>query len=190
MMCSNVTAFSFRGTPLVPNFSTSSVAVSSHCMKIKKDKSSYFSSLFSIYFLKRNNPLLQISRPFHKNLQRCQGLEAGEVVLEWDVVEFPWSEERSASEGKEDTFGVGHVVKVEGNSCSVHPLFFEESSGLWLETYSGDLYSVSIDQVRVLDQDVSQRMDPDRVSNPHGEHAQNVWEIFSELKASIKNDLS
>ena len=36
-------------------------------------------------------------------------------------------------------------------------------------------------QVRSLEHSFAQRMDPDRVSNPHGEHAQNVWEIFDSI---------
>ena len=36
-------------------------------------------------------------------------------------------------------------------------------------------------QVRSLEHSFAQRMNPDRVSNPHGEHAQNVWEIFDSI---------
>jgi hypothetical protein len=48
--------------------------------------------------------------------------------------------------------------------------------GVWLRGW-GVLWT----QVRALEHSFAQRMDPDRVSNPHGEHAQNVWEIFDSI---------
>jgi hypothetical protein len=51
----------------------------------------------------------------------------------------------------------------------------------WVE--AGQQHNVPIDAiVRVLQADFSQRMDADRVSNPHGEHAHDVWEILDPVE--------
>ena len=38
--------------------------------------------------------------------------------------------------------------------------------------------------VQVLEADFSQRMDTDRVANPHGEHAHSVWELSETVDLS------
>jgi hypothetical protein len=68
------------------------------------------------------------------------------------------------------------------------PLFQEEDSGVWLEaTYTRGAKTVRIgDVAAILDADFAQRMAPDRVSNPHGEHAEDFWEIPADLPDGVR----
>eukprot|EP00240_Pyramimonas_obovata_P014779 CAMPEP_0118935418 /NCGR_PEP_ID=MMETSP1169-20130426/15632_1 /TAXON_ID=36882 /ORGANISM="Pyramimonas obovata, Strain CCMP722" /LENGTH=185 /DNA_ID=CAMNT_0006878457 /DNA_START=110 /DNA_END=667 /DNA_ORIENTATION=+ len=107
----------------------------------------------------------------HPNVNLAQE----EGLMEWDVVAYPVD-----SLKKWDATRVGLVITVKDNACQVQPLYQEKESGLWLEEHDTDLQTVPTSEVRILLNDFSQRMDPDRVSNPHGEHAQNVWDILEE----------
>jgi hypothetical protein len=78
------------------------------------------------------------------------------------------------------TFALGHVAAVvDDERCEVHPLDEEEDNpGVWLESHERPPTVVRLERVaRVVDHDFAQRMAPDRVSNPHGEHAEDVWRI-------------
>lgn len=108
--------------------------------------------------------------------------EANEAVdvMEWDVVVF--------RDG--DGLSVGKVesVRVDDGTCVCQPLFQEEDSGVWLEaTYTRGAKTVRIgDVAAILDADFAQRMAPDRVSNPHGEHAEDFWEIPADLPDGVR----
>ncbi|KAK3251174.1 hypothetical protein CYMTET_39479 [Cymbomonas tetramitiformis] len=118
------------------------------------------------------------------------------TLFEWDVVEvsIPSCEapiQKSSSDGDE-TVCVGLVLEVDTSTCTVQALYEEEDSGLWLESYEAThQYSVTLDQVRLLEQvTYSQRMSPDRISNPHGEHAEDVWEIMDALSELCMRNLA
>ena len=101
-------------------------------------------------------------------------------VMEWDVVVF--------RDG--DGLSVGKVesVRVDDGTCVCQPLFQEEDSGVWLEaTYTRGAKTVQLrDVAAILDADFAQRMAPDRVSNPHGEHAEDFWEIPAGLPDGVR----
>ena len=101
-------------------------------------------------------------------------------VMEWDVVVF--------RDG--DGLSVGKVesVRVDDGTCVCQPLFQEEDSGVWLEaTYTRGAKTVQLrDVAAILDADFAQRMAPDRVSNPHGEHAEDFWEIPADLPDGVR----
>jgi hypothetical protein len=100
--------------------------------------------------------------------------------MEWDVVVF--------RDG--DGLSVGKVesVRVDNGTCVCQPLFQEEDSGVWLEaTYTRGAKTVQLrDVAAILDADFAQRMAPDRVSNPHGEHAEDFWEIPAGLPDGVR----
>ena len=108
--------------------------------------------------------------------------EANEAVdvMEWDVVVF--------RDG--DGLSVGKVesVRASDGTCVCQPLFQEEETGVWLEaTYTRGPKTVPLgDVTAILDADFAQRMAPDRVSNPHGEHAEDFWEILAELPDGVR----
>ena len=89
-----------------------------------------------------------------------------------------------------DGLSVGKVesVRVEDGTCVCQPLFQEEDSGVWLEaTYTRGAKTVKLgDVAAILDADFAQRMAPDRVSNPHGEHAEDFWEIPADLPDGVR----
>ena len=101
-------------------------------------------------------------------------------VMEWDVVVF--------RDG--DGLSVGKVesVRASDGTCVCQPLFQEEETGVWLEaTYTRGPKTVPLgDVTAILDADFAQRMAPDRVSNPHGEHAEDFWEILAELPDGVR----
>lgn len=93
-------------------------------------------------------------------------------VMEWDVVLFA-DEDGEWSLGKVETFRAGD------DACVCQPLYEEASTGLWLESHARPPRSVRLADVRaVVEADFAQRMAPDRVSNPHGEHAEDFWDII------------
>lgn len=60
----------------------------------------------------------------------------------------------------------------------VEPLYEEErGNNVWLAAHDLKPVTLPRSKVRVLDHSFSERMVPDRVSNPHGEHAEGVWEL-------------
>jgi hypothetical protein len=72
-------------------------------------------------------------------------------------------------------------VDPERGACSVAPLCEEPETGVWLESHVRPRVSVRMEDVlAVVAADFAQRVAPDRVSNPHGEHAEDFWEIVGE----------
>ena len=120
------------------------------------------------------------ARPAPSPTHASPGEEANDVIVEWDVVVF--------RDG--DGLSVGKVesVRASDGTCVCQPLFQEEETGVWLEaTYTRGPKTVPLgDVTAILDADFAQRMAPDRVSNPHGEHAEDFWEILAELPDGVR----
>lgn len=52
----------------------------------------------------------------------------------------------------------------------------EEDEGLWLADPSKPPLKVPQEALlRLVDAEYGQRVDPDRISNPHSEHAEDIW---------------
>ncbi|CAM6127800.1 unnamed protein product [Calypogeia fissa] len=105
-------------------------------------------------------------------------------VMEGDVVEYPLAgggggvEQEDGKNGRR--IGVGVIVDMIKDSdavlCQIEPLCQEDpASKEWIHDESEPEITVPVGQVRVLQAWYSQRMVPDRISNPHGEHAENLW---------------
>uniref|UniRef100_A0A061S8N2 Uncharacterized protein n=1 Tax=Tetraselmis sp. GSL018 TaxID=582737 RepID=A0A061S8N2_9CHLO len=99
-------------------------------------------------------------------------------ILEWDIVKYQFA-------GKEG-FGnrLGRVIALKGTTCEVEPLV-EQGDKIWIldeEEEEPDTVPTSA-ILGVLDSEYGQRAVEDRISNPHGEHAEEIWEIFEELDA-------
>ena len=120
------------------------------------------------------------ARPAPSPTDASPGEGANGVIVEWDMVVF--------RDG--DGLSVGKVesVRVDDGTCVCQPLFQEEDSGVWLEaTYTRGAKTVRLgDVAAILDADFAQRMAPDRVSNPHGEHAEDFWEIPADLPDGVR----
>jgi hypothetical protein len=107
--------------------------------------------------------------------------------MEWDLVIYP-DDVGEWSVGKVET------IDLDDGECVVQPLFEEadeqgERTRVWLESHSRPPRTVKLSDIRcVLDADFAQRMAPDRVSNPHGEHAEDFWEITAELPPGTRRD--
>ena len=105
-------------------------------------------------------------------------------MMEWDVVLFA-DEDGEWSLGKVETFRAGD------DACVCQPLYEEASTGLWLESHARPPRSVRLADVRaVVEADFAQRMAPDRVSNPHGEHAEDFWDIIDAARLPPTRDAS
>ena len=84
---------------------------------------------------------------------------------------------------------LGAVMDVEPESGAylVTPLCEEPETGVWLESHVRPRVSVRMEDVlAVVAADFAQRMAPDRVSNPHGEHAEDFWEIVGEVPEGVR----
>ncbi len=67
------------------------------------------------------------------------------------------------------------LLQVAGNEVVLEPLR-EEEGGLWLADSAQKVLRVSQTAVvRRVEADYGQRVDPDRISNPHSEHAEDIW---------------
>ncbi len=78
--------------------------------------------------------------------------------------------------------------QVRNGRAELAPLCLEAASGLWLEAGHGDAslgVSAPLGSLTRLDAAFAQRAVPDRVSNPHGEHAENTWQLLGELPAAV-----
>eukprot|EP00884_Botryococcus_braunii_P008627 jgi/Botrbrau1/17766/Bobra.0127s0023.3 len=65
--------------------------------------------------------------------------------------------------------------KVAGTEVVLEPLR-EEEEGLWLADSSTDVLKVPQEALlRLVEAEYGQRVDPDRISNPHSEHAEDIW---------------
>lgn len=91
----------------------------------------------------------------------------------WDVVQYSLSKDDSST-----LLALGVVQQTSAETLQVSRLY-EESPGVWLvHDHSGDTETVPVSAVQgVLEADYTQRVDPDRISNPHGEHAEEVWTV-------------
>lgn len=57
-----------------------------------------------------------------------------------------------------------------------------QSDGIWVLDSGSPSESIpSLDVISCIDHDYAQRIEQDRISNPHGEHAEEVWEILESL---------
>ena len=72
-------------------------------------------------------------------------------------------------------WGAGQVA---GDNVVLEPLK-EEESGLWLADSRQQTFRVpQAAVVRRVEADYGQRVDPDRISNPHSEHAEDIWQLL------------
>eukprot|EP00884_Botryococcus_braunii_P008628 jgi/Botrbrau1/17767/Bobra.0127s0023.2 len=87
----------------------------------------------------------------------------------WDVLEY-----RLNASG-DNNLGLARFVEVAGTEVVLEPLR-EEEEGLWLADSSTDVLKVPQEALlRLVEAEYGQRVDPDRISNPHSEHAEDIW---------------
>ncbi|KAJ1400725.1 hypothetical protein B484DRAFT_241499 [Ochromonadaceae sp. CCMP2298] len=126
--------------------------------------------------------LLSCSAPsFLRHARRMPKCQAGHFcspidinVMEWDVVEY------QEGEGPSQGTTLGAVV---GGGSLVHPLCVREPGSEGPDSDFELFFDESLDPVPidgkvvsvVNDAFYSQRSIEDRVSNPHGEHAEDMW---------------
>ena len=79
------------------------------------------------------------------------------------------------------------AAQLRGGRATLSPLRLERDSGLWVEASHGgegatgnndgnDVVLAPLASLRRVDAFYAQRAVADRVSNPHGEHAENTWQ--------------
>ncbi|KAL2651972.1 hypothetical protein R1flu_020100 [Riccia fluitans] len=141
-----------------------------------------FASLVTVLSASRfwNFGIQKVGLFHHKT--RASNLEAAATILEGDVVEYADSFEDGevVRNRKERKLGVVLTVDLNSSSgfCDIEPLRQDEpGSNEWVADEDQQQVRVSLSQVRLVEYWPSQRMDSDRVSNPHGEHAHSVWLI-------------
>ena len=77
--------------------------------------------------------------------------------------------------------GIAAVEKLRRDgTAELSPLALERDSGYWVEQGGHGasppaLICASLDALQRIESEFSQRAVADRVANPHGEHAENVW---------------
>lgn len=76
--------------------------------------------------------------------------------------------------------------------CEVCVLWRVKEQGLWVLDSETEPEQVAKQRlIRSVEHDYRQRMEEDRVKNPHGEHAEEIWEILESIPTSIyKGNLS
>lgn len=113
-----------------------------------------------------------------------------ETPLAFDVVMF--REKGGDETGKDNLdeagtsspdlrWSLGAVVSVDevNGECILTPLYQEHETNVWLESHTRPSQSVNLSDLKIIvPSDFAQRMSPDRVSNPHGEHAEDFWELL------------
>lgn len=107
------------------------------------------------------------------------------AVAEWDVIFYSLPQKVGDA-----SLGVGVVAQVNGDSSVELQRLSEEatsSGSQWLvEDHSGTTELVPLSSVvQVVEADYGQRIDPDRVSNPHGEHAEEVWQLLIDVPPQV-----
>jgi hypothetical protein len=112
-----------------------------------------------------------VSRPARARRRRASSCSAAaraeepdsQALLELDVVATP--------------AGLAAVTRVTEGAAELVALREEEAGGLWVEAEEACfvLPLASLKRVPAL---YSQRSVADRVSNPHGEHAEGTWELL------------
>jgi hypothetical protein len=103
-------------------------------------------------------------------------------VQEYDIVGFTL--DSLNPQVASDSALLGCVIEVSADSVVIDQLEEtpEETYGARFWTPSGMQHTVPVTCVfQKFDALYSQRMDQDRVSNPHGEHAHEVWEILEPI---------
>mmetsp|Transcript_25969 Transcript_25969/g.85408 ORF Transcript_25969/g.85408 Transcript_25969/m.85408 type:complete len:129 (+) Transcript_25969:1161-1547(+) len=101
-----------------------------------------------------------------RRIRRTVCRASSDGLMEWDVVCY----------GAESALQIGLVVEVTEETVTVEPLEREGKTEVWLQAW-GEAETVPRRRVRLIDAEFGQRMSMDRVSNPHGEHAEYFWEI-------------
>ena len=77
-----------------------------------------------------------------------------------------------------ETPAIGCIVNISQAEVYIEELCREAGPDESVWTQSGNEYTVPFSALRrTLEADYSQRMDTDRISNPHGEHAHDIWDI-------------
>eukprot|EP00892_Ulva_mutabilis_P002871 jgi/Ulvmu1/12585/UM092_0015.1 len=106
----------------------------------------------------------------------CLRGQQSAVYEEYDVVEFL---PPGGTSDTDDGPAIGCIVRIAANGeVTLEQLQREGGPEASIWTQSGDEHTIPISALqRTFEADYSQRMDTDRVSNPHGEHAHDVWEI-------------
>lgn len=91
--------------------------------------------------------------------------------------------------GSSGTVRLGVVLDVDPVSATadVVALALERETNLLLHADDGAERRISLSDIdgEPLEHTYAQRMDPDRVSNPHGEHAQETWELDGPLPEGV-----
>ena len=107
--------------------------------------------------------------------------------LAFDVVLYRDAGNVASRSGSPCSLGAVVDVEPESGACLVTPLCEEPETGVWLESHVRPRVSVRMEDVlAVVAADFAQRMAPDRVSNPHGEHAEDFWEIVGEVPEGVR----
>ncbi|GMH38741.1 hypothetical protein BSKO_06625 [Bryopsis sp. KO-2023] len=119
-------------------------------------------------FFRRNLPPVRAWTPTKKVKARLRATS----IEEWDVVALEFVDAGRKTER------LGRVSYVSNQNVDVDWLI-EEAPGIWVLDPDTPPKTVSTENVlRTIDHEYSQRIEQDRISNPHGEHAEEVWEIF------------
>lgn len=107
-------------------------------------------------------------------------------VIEWDVVEYlvPCTA-GPQSPGPSQRRRLGKVTKIQEDGVEVEPLV-EEEEGVWVadETCPAPQLVPSSCLVTVVAAELGQRQDRGP-SNPHGEHAHDIWQVSQPLHLEI-----
>lgn len=108
----------------------------------------------------------------------CRAATSPTVVPEWgDIVEYVLPKPIG-----EATLGIGRVEKVGQEHVTLMPL--EEEDDVWVEPHEGQAVAVAPGALlRVMESDLSQRQD--RESNPHGEHAHDVYRLLAPPSGAV-----
>ena len=111
------------------------------------------------------------------------------VPLAFDVVLFREIGEHDESDDARSPktsdphpqWSLGAVVTVDTQTGTVGItlLYEEQETGVWLESHTrGGPRTVKISDLgKIVESDFAQRMSPNRATNPHGEHAEDFWEL-------------
>ncbi|KAG0554557.1 hypothetical protein KC19_12G100100 [Ceratodon purpureus] len=134
---------------------------------------------------------LRSSRDASKSSRRrnCWETRANGEIIEGDVVEYPLPEKvRQGGLYGDRSYGLGAVHElVSDNSssslvCHIEPLVMNDPPrATWIADERQDMVVVPLSQVRRLEAWLSMRMVDDRISNPHGEHAEHLWLVEEPL---------
>lgn len=119
------------------------------------------------------------------------------MIQEYDVVLFSTTEQSNQRQKSSSTGGealaIGCVTGVSAKGgvaiISIEELTRDDEADnrpgctTWVEVGCEHVVPL-VSVMRVLEADFSQRMDTDRVANPHGEHAHSIWELSENVDLS------